>query len=85
MNCKNTTLDHQCLVSDVEYIDATLHPPSDKGIMYLLSVTGKASIGTFVKGFHVAWFPLLKRPSTLSSDKMNLLLKEHLSKEKQNG
>ena len=80
MNCKNTTLEHQCLVGELEYIDAILYPPKDNGTMYLLSVTGKASIGTFVKGFHVAYHPLLKRPKTLTTEIMNNMLQKHFAK-----
>ena len=80
MNCKNTTLDHQCVIGELEYIDAILHPPKDKGIMYLLSVTGKASIGTFVKGFHIGYYPLLKRPSSLAPEKINEYMRNYLNK-----
>ena len=77
----NITLDHNCSIGNLEYIDATINPPKQKGQMYLLSVTGKATIGTYVEGFHVGWFPLLKRPSTLTTDKLNELLTKHLQGE----
>lgn len=53
--------------TDMEWRDADEFPPPEGKVMWVLSKYGVATKDKFVKGFHIAWLPLPKIPTTLRS------------------
>lgn len=58
--------EHIPTAASVSFTDANLTPPPSRAQkLVLLSKYGVTTIGTYQAGFHVAWAPLPKKPTSL--------------------
>lgn len=52
-------------VSDTEAYDPILYPPPKGAKLNLITKYGLQEVGTYKKGYHIGWYPLLKIPETV--------------------